>query len=367
MKLTGKEHLSKIRQTRDSQLKGEVLFLPCTIPQFSKDYSGVGKESITILTGSTSQGKSSFFKYLMFNLIENAIKYKIKAKFIVFLLEETEERFYHSIISYLLYKKWGLRYSTVEFSGRRVNDNGEIDILPKDILEKIESLEDEAQKYLSYISAHTNIVNPESMYTVVKNYARDKIKYFNNGVQLTFEDIEDEKPFTHVEETSEIIIPCIDTINLAKVKKKDKYESLEDIKFYGKFRMEKILHCHVFWIQQNSKASGTPDSIKQELYFASTTNLSDNKSTSDDSYDIISVTIPNFYDIKTYRGYSVDKLKNGLAVVFLAKARYGMVNKKIPFFFDGKVNHYEILPSTKLTDFEERIKPYYEKVENFYK
>ena len=366
MKITGKEYLNKIKARRQSQLNGEVLFLPCTIPEFSKDFSGVGKESITIITGSTSQGKSSFFKYLMFNLIENAIKYNIKAKFILFLLEETEERFYHSILSYLLYKKHNLRYSTIEFTGRRVNSKGEIDILPQSIIDKLDGLEKEAQKYLSFIQVETNIVDPQSMYNVVKEYARDKVRYFDGDYQVTFEDVQNEKSFTRVEETTEIIIPCIDTINLAKVKRKDKYEMLEDIKYYGKFCMEKIIHCHIFWIQQNSKAAGTPDSIKQELYFASITNLSDNKSVADDAYDVISVTIPNFYDCKSYRGYSVDKLKNGLAVVFLAKARYGMVNKKIPFYFDGKVNYYELLPSVKLSDFEEKIKPFYDKVENFY-
>lgn len=359
--------LSNIRKVRDKHFKGELSFIPCTIPFFSRDYSGVGKKSITIITASTSQGKTSFFKFMLFNLIENAIKHNIKCKFIYFLLEEDEEKFYHSILGYLMYKKFGIRLSTVEFSGRKIDSNGKLVLLSEDELLKVESLENDVKSYLSYIIYYTNVNQPSLMYTIVKEYCRNKIKYYDKGKLLTIEEIEQGHTFDVVEDTDEIVVPIFDHISLAKLKGKEKYEVIENLKFYCKTYMEKILHCHVFYIQQNSKASGTPESIKQELYFASLTNLSDNKSTSDDAYDVISVTLPNFYDVKKWRGYDVEKLRNGLSVIFLAKARYGLVNRKIPFFFDGKANHYELLPSTKNPEFEELIEPYYERIENFYK
>jgi len=288
-------------------------------------------------------------------------------KFILFLLEENEERFVHSIISYLLYQKYNVRFNTVEFSGRKVNDKGEQIIVPKDIRDKIKSLDKEIEQYLSYMKIYTNINQPESIYKEVKKYARTKIQYYNNDIKLTIEDIEKEKPYTHFVEDEEIIVPCIDHISLVSSKDKDLYGSIDDLCQYSKFYMEMILKCHVFLIQQNSKANGTVESIKNELYFASLTGLSDNKSSSNSAYDVVSVTLPVMYDVKKWRKYDIEKLKSGFAVVSLVKARYGRVNYRIPLFFDGKVNHYELLPSTKDPDFETKMEVYYERVENFYK
>lgn len=359
--------IDRIREVTVLQKKGEHLFCPCSIPEFNKDFTGLGKGSITCITAGTSQGKTSFLKFLMFDAIKNAIKLKIKIKFLLFLLEENEERFTHSVISYLLFKNYGIRYSTVEFSGRKVDNKGKIQIIDDNVLDKIDEIKEEVSLYMSYMKIYTNVNQPGSIYKIVKGYARDRVQYFDGETPLTIEDIEKEKKYTHVIESDEIIVPVVDHISLISLKDKNLYDAIESLRYYCKFYMEKILHCHVIWVQQNSKANGTVEAIKNELYFASLTNLSDNKSTSNDAYDVISVTLPNMYDVKKWRSYDVDKMKNGLAVVFLAKARYGRVNIKVPFFFDGKCNYYEILPRSKDEAFEDKMEEFYDRVKNFYK
>ena len=361
------KYIRKIEETVERQKKGEYLFVPCSIPYFNKDFSGISKNDITIFTAGTSQGKTSFFKLVMFDAIKNAIKLNLKIKFLLFLLEESEEKFVHSIIGYLLYDKYKIRYNTIEFCGRKVNDKGDNIILSDDIVELIKGLDDEVELYLSYMVIHTNIISPSIIYKTVKKYCRPLIQYYNKDKKLTIEDIENQKEFTHFEESEEIVVVATDHISLQSENNELIFETIDKMRFYSKMYMEKILHCHVMWIQQNSKASGSLEAIKNELYFASNTNLSDNKSTASDAYNIISITCPNLYDVKKWRGYDIEKLKSGLSIVTMTKARYGRVNIKLPFFWDGKTGHYELLPKKDEEDFEEKMEKYYEMVRNFYK
>ena len=85
--------------------------IPLGFERFEDDLPGIIKENYTLVTASSGIGKSKFAlaKYIItpFEFVTTQ-ETDIDVKIFAFLLEESKQKFYLSILSYLLFKKYGV-------------------------------------------------------------------------------------------------------------------------------------------------------------------------------------------------------------------------------------------------------------------
>jgi replicative DNA helicase len=344
----------RIAYNRQRVKEGLPLSMKWDLPSFSEKFGGWIRESYTIVTGNTGQGKTKFTK---FSVLNSVAKFKIQypnipVKIVWFLLEESIESFEDSMMSALLYLKYDIELSPMELNSV-IKPPIDLDTITKEI-EICQSMIDEAIKDITFVS---HISNGTGIY-------KECVKELENVGTILYEEQGDVKIFKEfVYDNPEMyFFVVVDNYNFLTAEKRngvqmDRTQSVEDFsKHYASRYLKDKFKCVVIGVQQQASETERVEYYKGEAIVSklepTLNGLGISKNTQQDATFVIGIFNPMRYNtnpekpvIPMYRGYDVMRLQGKLSCIIVLKDRhFGMANKAKCLYFNGATNHFEELP-----------------------
>jgi replicative DNA helicase len=341
--------LDKIVANKEVKEKGGVTSISPPFSRLAEVYPGFEKGKYFIFTASSGIGKTKLTKFLTIVSVYNFIKLNpsVKVKIKYFALEETEDEFWLSFLSAMLYEKF-----KIELSNAKLKSLGSFTIT-NDLIEKIKECKDYINELSKFIEVIDYIHNGFGIYKNVR-------EYFNNpeiGKHDTIIDKEGKEitvGYTHVDpEIYNFIITDHISLLASESSNGIKMDQRESI---GHFSKEYCLkgfckryNCVVINVQQQSAEKEKLEfhqgnTIDQKME-PSLDGLANNKETQRDADVIIGIFSPARYLMKTHRKYDITKLGDSYrSLKFLKDRHYGCANIYVPLYFNGAANFFEELP-----------------------
>ena len=312
----------------------DYLPMPDGLGEISKSwFRGRIRGQLTCITGGTSSGKTSLYKYIIFETIRWAIKRKKNYKVLLFLLEESVEEFEYSLLSYLLFRAKKRRYNIEHFLG-----------IGKSVKkEHLEELKELSETYNG--------------------------KFLFRGKELTQEQLDAGEKWTSYEANDkdshvEVVVDHISEI-VKQSGQATEADAMADCVREMRTLAAKKLRYYVFIIQQQMLQMESLEHIKESMMYASIQGLGDNKRLARAYHNMIGMTDPNRYGLKiatTNTGnYKIDQLGSYQRVIGILKKRFGISNRRDIAFFDGCCGIFDNMPKHDTNDYKElltRIKEY---------
>lgn len=353
----------QIVQNQKQFSEGKINYIPHPpeMGDFTKWFPGRMRGDYTAITGGTSSMKTTLAKFLVFRAVGWAIKENIDYKVAWFAFEESQQQFFYSLLSFLLYREKGLRYNIENFEG-----------LGKTVEEKdlpaIQEIMPLFEKYKSYFRVYDTIYNSFGIYKTVRDLASKRGKFFLGGKEINYEEIHDKGWDKYVpdnpEEYIEIVLDHVGILT-PQTGEKDLADAITNLSKNMRQYVSKLLNYSVVWVQQQMMEMENLDHIKENQIYPSIQGLGDNKRVGRDMLNIIGICNPNRFGIRIANtdsgSFNIGELKDYQRVINILKRRYGVVNKKTCLYADGCCGWFEPIPSAgsegykKLT---EKIKSY---------
>jgi replicative DNA helicase len=348
------ELYNQINKNLDKKEKGGFTSISPPFKRLADKYPGWVKGTYTILTASSGVGKTKAAKFFAVNSVYNFIKANpgVKCKIFYFCLEESKTNFWYSIMSSLLYDKHG-----INLSPQMLMSLGNY-TLDREILQYIESVQQDIDDMEKYIEVIDNVFNPYGIYQTVHNYFKNpEIGHFEKITLSTNEVVNGD----FIYKDDDLYVFCVtDHISLLVPEthgtispQKSLHEAMDYFsKEYCLKHMAKRLKCVVINIQQQSA-----DKERQEFYKGqsiekklepSLDGLADNKLCQRDADLVLGLFAPIRYELTNYRGYDIRLLKdNYRCLIFLKDRHFGLANNYVSLYFDGATNSFKELPLAK--------------------
>lgn len=335
----------------------DYLPMPDGLGEISKSwFRGRIRGQLTCITGGTSSGKTSLYKYIIFETIRWAIKRKKNYKVLLFLLEESVEEFEYSLLSYLLFRAKKRRYNIEHFLGIGKS-------VKKEHLEELKELSKTFELFRSYFIIEDGIYNTFGIWKSIRAYARNNGKFLFRGKELTQEQLDaGEKwtsyvpndPNSHVE----VVVDHISEI-VKQSGQATEADAMADCVRDMRTLAAKKLRYYVFIIQQQMLQMESLEHIKESMMYASIQGLGDNKRLARAYHNMIGITDPNRYGLKiatTNTGnYKIDQLGSYQRVIGILKKRFGISNRRDIAFFDGCCGIFGNMPKPDANEYKELL------------
>ncbi len=356
----------KLNVYRQMALQGDFPFLPCTVDFLQPYIPCYLPDIISIVSGSSSSGKSSLTKYMMFKAIEYAIDFKKDLKIIWVALEETPEQFEYSVLSYLLYKHYGVELSMMDLMSMSY-ESGRRYVLEEKVINYIDQLNPLVDLYMSYFH-FTTLCTSYGIYSYIRDIASENGKFFNGDKEVKIEPgiAENSQPKfdRYVKENSTTFLAVIDHISLlrptrAEEGEKGLYNAIGNLRHYCNTIVTKLFRIHCCFIQQQTKGQESLTNVQHSYYFPSALGLDSNKSTFNDCRVFIGISSPKHFGVTSWK---INKLKNGMnmpeqknfsdlesefRVINIAKNTFGRTlnatNEMVPLNFYAKALSFKQL------------------------
>lgn len=329
--------IDRILQNKQDFDAGNVKFIPCSIERFNTQFPGVRKGDYISFTGNTSSGKTTLTKKIaVFDSIEYAISTGLDLKILYFGLEESEEEFDYTLLSYLIRKYYNIRYNILDFeyvTGK----------LKQEDLQKIEEVQDTFQLWKSYIHYYDNVYHPYSIYSKIKEFAESRGEFVKTNPEHKSWDTY--VPFN----LNEFIICIVDHISLVLPEKQHNNQldiAMKDMSFYLRQYVSKKFKYTAISVHQQMAMNEDLDHVKEKYWMPTLQGLADNKRIGRDYLTVIGIGNPKRYGINSFGNYSQIGEYNGfLRFLVIRKQRYGPVDDYMPIFFDGKTGWLKEAPN----------------------
>ncbi len=348
---------SKINSNMAKKESGGITSISPPFPRLAKKYPGWVKGTYTILTASSGVGKTKAAKFFAVSSVYDFIKNNpnVKAKIFYFALEESKDMFWLSMMSTLLYTKYN-----IFMSPQKLLSLGDF-TLDRNTLARIQSVKEEIEDMEKHIDVIDNVFNPYGIYKHVR-------EYFDNPdlgefVKIKTNEGEIKGDFKYKDD--DLYVFCItDHISLLTPDANGKFGQQKTLhEAMGYFsqeyclkQMSKRLKCVVINVQQQSA-----DKERQEFYKGqsiekklepSLDGLADNKLCQRDADLVLGLFAPTRYELPSYRGYDISKLKDKYrCLIFLKDRHFGLANNYVNLYFNGATNIMKELPlKDEMTD-----------------
>jgi energy-coupling factor transporter ATP-binding protein EcfA2 len=340
--------IDKIRANLQDFLQGKTKVIPCTISRFNSEYAGIRKGDYICFTGSTSSGKTTLTKKIaVWDAIEYAIENNLDLKILYFGLEESEEEFEYSMLSYLLKVKFGVRYNILDFEYvyNSIKDED---------FDKIDKVSDTFKLWRSYIQYYDNIYHPYAIYSKVKEFAQSRGEFIITDVTHTNWD----KYVPNNPE--EFVIVVVDHISLVIPEKSHNNQldlAMQSMSTYLRQYVSKKFKYTAISVHQQMAASEDLDHVKEKAWMPTLNGLADNKRIGRDYLTVIGIGNPKRYGISTFGGYNQLPDYNGfLRFLVIRKQRYGITDSYIGITMDGKTGTIKAAPPPHENELLKRLK-----------
>lgn len=368
------KRIQELKELRNRRVEGKVNCIPFTdtFPKFSKFVPGIIRGHMTLICAMSGVAKTQFTKYLyiwtpyIYNKLhpDSKVDYEI----ILFLLEESEEEFIDSVICTMLFLKYNINIDPVELTSLKENP------ISDDILLKIESIQSELDEFLNHLIINDSTTNITGLYKFCRNHSNQNGTHYwtpligelNEISNAEYEQLDDEVKKTYKysryapNNPDKYTIVITDNINLFT----EEYDS--NLKRYLSLIEVMDKWCYSYCRKQMSKHWGYTIVNVQQLANAEEAQqfnyrgesiiakvrpnlsmLADSKKTQRHHLTIIWLFAPDRYEVDEYEGYKVEVLRDTFRTIGIAKNRKGVANKEIPVYFNGAVNFFKELPSSK--------------------
>lgn len=346
--------IEKILQNKNDKIERKVRYLPCTIDRFNKYFPGIIKGDYLCFTGNTSSGKTTLMKKIaVFDAIEYAIEQNVDLKILYFGLEESEEQFDYSLLSYIMRKEYSLRYNIIDFN--YINEG-----IAEDDIPKLIEIEPVLKRWKEYVIYYDHTYNPYGIYNHIREFAASRGKFYfkDKRVDDKSEGWDSYKP----DNEEEFIIVIVDHISLLLAEKQHRNqldEAMKDMSFYLRNYVSKKFGYTSIVVHQQFATTEDLEHIKSNRWLPTLMGLSDNKRIGRDYLTVIGIANPNRYKISSYEGYYQLREYDGfLRFITILKQRFGAVDKTLPIFFDGKSNWIKAAPKPDDKDGIEKMSNY---------
>jgi energy-coupling factor transporter ATP-binding protein EcfA2 len=328
--------INKIIANKQDILQGKTKVIPCSINRFSKEFAGIRRGDYICFTGNTSSGKTTLTKKLaVWDAIEYAIKHNLDLRILYFGLEESEEEFEYSLMSYLLKTRFGLRYNILDFEF--ITDG-----VKDEDLSKIEEIEHVFKQWRSYIDYYDNIYHPYSIYSKVKEFAESRGRFvITNPAHTNWDKYVPNNP-------DEFIIVIVDHLSLVLPEKSHGNQldlAMQSMSSYLRQYVSKKFKYTAISVHQQMAASEDLDHVKEKAWMPSLNGLADNKRVGRDYLTVIGIGNPKRYGISSFGGYSqLGDYDGFMRFLVIRKQRYGPVDSYIGITMDGKTGTIKAAP-----------------------
>lgn len=362
--------IKRLEENRERRINGDIIAIPWSLPRLSRVLPGIVQGRYNLVSANSKVGKTQITDFLyMYQPIEwflanpnNGIKLKI----MYFSLEMSKEEKITAVISYKLFKDYGIIISPENlqsmFSGY---------ILDERVLKIIKSkpFQEWLERFNQIVEFFDDTRNPFGIYNAVKTYAEKNGKYvykdkeFQN--QLTGEiEIKPVIDYYVPNDPNEYVIIIIDHISLLTP---EKGETLRDA--MGRFSSEFCLKFRDRWryipvvVQQQAA-----DSEKQEFTKSGGTiidklkpspdGLGDNKAIARDVNLMLSLFWPARYGIKEYNYWDLARIGHNHRELSINLNRNGISSASIDLMFLGACNYFAELPRDPSEKVYQQIEKY---------
>lgn len=282
-----------LRDYRDLADKNEWPFIPNPDLITNEHVPYLDPSTITIVTGNSSAGKSSYTKHWMFQYIEFAKANNMKFKVIWLLLEETIEQFEFSLKGYLLGKR-GYSLNMADMLSVSIV-NGKRRILSDEELQACDNIIPEFEEFMDYfILENPRSKNPTGIYKFVRDIAKEYgVFKFKGQITESGKDQYDE----YISHGYEIILVIDNVNNVISENNLSKKETIR--KLVGEYcnqYITKYFKFHTICLQQQWKANMSLDHINAGHIYPTIDGLAEDKDTGNDSRLIIGICDPFEYE-----------------------------------------------------------------------
>ena len=341
-------------ESRNNILEGRVNCIPLPFHRFRSEFPGIRRKFYYLVSGGTKSSKTQITNYIfVINSIFYYLNYpdRVKPTIHIFPLEETEDditlRFYAYVINYISKGKYSLSPEELESVDERNPLNQEVlDLMDSEEFIKITNTFDECVHF------HSNQRNPTGIYKTIKQYMEDNGEVEYRKEEITYKDdfgvvkketinkIVGYKP----NNPNEYVIFIVDHVGLLQIEQNMTLKAtIEKLSEYCVILRNKYSAIPVIVQQQNSETTNL-DAFKSNKVRPTKDGLKDSKRTGEDCTVLLGITNPYSFDLPTYLGYDITKLKDSFRVLEVVLSRKGKANGLCPLYFNGAINLYSELP-----------------------
>jgi hypothetical protein len=230
-------------------------------------------------------------------------------------------------------------------------------ILPKEIEDKLEDVQKEIEFILEFCEIVDSIYNTTGLYKWARNISEKLGTQYWTEKDFSGEKIKVYKEYIPHDENEQVILITDNLNNLSEERREGKLMTkLETINSWTRDYCRLQITKHWKWtainiIQQSSeserqqfdfKGNSIIDKIKPSL-----DGLGNSKECQRDHLLIFGLFAPARYNINSYFGYDITRLKDNFRSLIILKSNISDCNKEIPFYFNGACSVFRELKSSK--------------------
>ena len=341
--------LKTLKERRENVLRGEINCIPSPFTRFRSEFAGIEQGRYYLVSGNTKAAKTQLTSYLfLFNPILYAYynSDKIKVTYFYYPLEETPEEIMLRFMSFLLNR---LSKNTVHVSPEDLKSTREDRVLPEEVLKLLES--DEYMLIIQYFENHVNFKtsrNPTGIWKDLKAYTNECGEAFYKDIAIKDEFSSEKivKQFNYFvpNNPNEYVFIIVDHVSLIECERgMDLRTSINKLSEYMIILRNRYKFIPVL-VQQQSVETSNLEAFKANKIRPTMAGLSDSKYTGKDCSLMFGITNPFAFELPSYLGYDITKLKSNARFVEIVLNRHGQSNGICPLFFDGATCTFKELP-----------------------
>lgn len=345
-----KRVLDLLEERRNILLTGKINCIPSPFSRFREDFVGIEKGRYYLLSAMQKCGKTQFTSY---TFIYNPLQYayenpdKVRLKIFYYPLEETKEEILLRYMSHLLFvlSDFKIRISPTDL--KSTNENKP---LPEEVLDILKSKEyQDRLEFFENCVQFREASNPTGMWKDMLNYAETTGTVHYKNIEYVDKDtgeVRSKKAFDYYEpdDPYEYVLIVWDHAGLTGLERGlDLRQSINKLSEYFVLLRNKYNFSPVLVYQQSTETQSL-DAFKSSKVKPTVAGLSDSKYPARDCSIMLGLTNPYAFEIPSYYGYDITKLKDNFRLLEVIVNRFGQSNGSIGLFFDGATNYFAELP-----------------------
>jgi len=365
---------NKFRENKRKVESGELVGLPWIelFPRLGEYIPVIPPATPIMITANSGVGKSkAWVGMILISLYLLRKKYpdkKFKIRFLISLLEDTEDEFITRLYSAILLLKYNIRVDGLELNSQRKNP------LSKEIDERLDDVQKEIDELLSeHCEITDSIYHPTGLYKWGRAISNKLGTHHYKEVDFVDDKGKTykQKVYSHYEpnDPEEQVIWIVDNLNnLAQETSSgtlltDRQTINKWTRTYTRLQITKHWKWSVVNILQQASDSEAPlynnrGELIIERCKPSLAGLGNSKECQRDHLIIFGLFSPDRYGVKNYKEFNITRLGDNFKSFIILKSNISICNVEVPMYFDGVASIFKELPLLPKMKKEEAEKEY---------